>query len=55
MEALLASADVTVNLDADTAVYLWVQPGERAGYGDTQLYYDEEGALYLLERCLEKE
>ena len=55
VEALLASADVTVNLDADTAVYLWVQPGERAGYGDTQLYYDEEGALYLLERCLEKE
>lgn len=55
VEALLAGADVTVNLDADTAAYLWVQPGERAGYGDTQLYYDEEGTLYLLERGLEKE
>ncbi|MBR1607105.1 MAG: hypothetical protein IJ664_05290 [Clostridia bacterium] len=55
VEALLAGADVTVNLDADTATYLRVQPGQRAGYSDTQLYYDEEGTLYLLERVLEKE
>ena len=55
VEALLASADVTVNLDADTAVYLWVQPGTRADYGDTRLYYDEDGTLCLLERVVEKE
>ena len=55
VEALLESADVTVNLDADTAVYLRVQPGTRAEYGDTRLYYDEDGTLCLLERCLEKE
>ena len=54
-EALLADADVTVDLDADTAVYLWVQPGTRADYGDTRLYYDEDGTLCLLERVVEKE
>lgn len=55
VEALLADADVTVDLDADTAVYLWVQPGTRADYGDTRLYYDEDGTLCLLERVVEKE
>lgn len=55
VEALLSSADVTVDLDADTAVYLWVQPGTRADYGDTRLYYDEDGTLCLLERVVEKE
>lgn len=55
VEALLAGADVTVDLDADTAVYLWVQPGTRADYGDTRLYYDEDGTLCLLERVVEKE
>ena len=55
VEALLSGADVTVDLDADTAVYLWVQPGTRADYGDTRLYYDEDGTLCLLERVVEKE
>lgn len=55
VEALLSSADVTVDLDADTAVYLWVQPGTRADYGDARLYYDEDGTLCLLERVVEKE
>ncbi len=55
VEALLSSADVTVDLDADTAVYLCVQPGTRADYGDTRLYYDEDGTLCLLERVVEKE
>ena len=55
VEALIGGADAMVNLDADTAVYLRVQPGTRAEYGDTRLYYDEDGRLCLLERCLEKE
>lgn len=51
-EALLGLPDTAVALDGTAAQYLRVQAGTVAQYGEWQYYYDEAGALYLLERCL---
>lgn len=48
-EALLGAPDTAVALDETAAQYLRAPAGTCARYGADQLYYDESGALRLLE------